>query len=141
MGGLLLSIGLAIFNFSFKELILASTAKESQISFFAADAGTECALFHDQQNSAFNTSNPATAIVCGEQTVGVTTGSVVRGGQAAVTRRFEWLLPDGSCTDVTVYKFTSANRTEIDSRGFNVACDSDSPRKTERAIRVIYGGL
>ena len=44
---LLLSLGLAVFNITIKELVLSSDARESQSAFYAADTALECALFWD----------------------------------------------------------------------------------------------
>jgi hypothetical protein len=52
---LLLTIGLSIFNLSFKELILSTNAKESQVAFYAADSARECALYWDVKRGAFPT--------------------------------------------------------------------------------------
>ena len=55
ISSLLLTIGIAIFNITFKEVILASQARESQFSFYAADSGLECALLWDKQHPGFST--------------------------------------------------------------------------------------
>ncbi len=55
LSGILLSIGLAIFSITLKELILSSAGRESQFAFFAADAGAECALYWDVQYPGFST--------------------------------------------------------------------------------------
>lgn len=52
----LLLIGLAISNISFKELVLSSQIKDSQTGIFAADAGLECALFWDLKHPGFTAS-------------------------------------------------------------------------------------
>lgn len=44
---LLLSLGLAVFNITLKELILSSDARESQNALYAADAALECSLYWD----------------------------------------------------------------------------------------------
>lgn len=54
---LLLAIGIAIFNITFKELILSSGARESANAFYAADTGLECALYWDLKHDAL--SSPA----------------------------------------------------------------------------------
>lgn len=54
---LLLAIGLAIFNITFKELVLSSGARESSNAFYAADTGLECALYWDLRHAAI--SSPA----------------------------------------------------------------------------------
>ena len=43
----LLSIGLGIWNIAFKELLISSYGRESQIAFYVADSAIECALYHD----------------------------------------------------------------------------------------------
>lgn len=50
MSSLLLALGLAIFNITYKELILSAGARESAVAFYAADAGLECALFWDRKH-------------------------------------------------------------------------------------------
>jgi len=55
VGSLLLTIGVAIFNITIKEVILSSQARESQFSFYSADTGLECAFFWDKQHPGFTT--------------------------------------------------------------------------------------
>ncbi len=43
----LLSIGLAIWNIAFREVLLSSFGRESQSAFYVADSAIECALYHD----------------------------------------------------------------------------------------------
>lgn len=50
---LLLTIGISIFNISFKELSISTNARESQIAFFAADSARECALYWDAKKGYF----------------------------------------------------------------------------------------
>ncbi len=59
----LLLISFSLSDISFKELILSSAGRDSQIAFYAADSGVECAMFWDVRNplgsngaSAFSTS-------------------------------------------------------------------------------------
>lgn len=44
---LLVALGLAIFNITYKQLILSSGVRNSAQAFYAADTGLECALFWD----------------------------------------------------------------------------------------------
>lgn len=144
IGSLMLSIGFAIFNIAFKEVILASSAKESQVAFFAADAGLECALYHDQQipaGGAFRRggSGPEGSIECANTTLPVnSSGTASKDGELADTRTFSWDFSGRGCVDVVVYKFRNVGRTDIEARGYNVECDSDDPRKTERGLRIQY---
>ncbi len=57
ISSLLLAIGLAIFNITFKEVILSSGARESANAFYAADTGLECALYWDLKHAGI--SSPA----------------------------------------------------------------------------------
>lgn len=43
----LLSIGAAIWNIAFKEVLLSSFGRESQSAFYVADTAIECAFYHD----------------------------------------------------------------------------------------------
>lgn len=47
ISSLLLAIGLAIFNITYKEFILTSGIRESESAFYAADSALECALYWD----------------------------------------------------------------------------------------------
>lgn len=51
VSSLLLALGLAIFNITYKELILSAGARESATAFYAADSGLECALFWDRKHT------------------------------------------------------------------------------------------
>lgn len=157
VSSILLTIGLGIFSITYKELLLSSSDRESQIAFYAADTGTECALYWDIQHpdtlhSVFglvlspattsppNASNP---IVCGNQDI-ITNGHWNPGGATApivTTFRIEDIGGTGACADVTVTKDYDSGRgvrtTQIDSRGFNT-CDMNAPRRAERGLRVEY---
>ncbi|MEK7579408.1 MAG: LamG-like jellyroll fold domain-containing protein, partial [Patescibacteria group bacterium] len=57
VASLLLAIGIAIFNITFKELVLSSGSRESTNAFYAADSGIECAFYWDLNYSGL--SSPA----------------------------------------------------------------------------------
>lgn len=50
---LLVAIGVSIFNISLKELMIATTAQDSQKAYYAADSAEECALYWDLKMGAF----------------------------------------------------------------------------------------
>ncbi len=56
VSSLLLSIGLAIFNITIKELLISGSGRESQFAFYAADTGAECALYWDVIHPGFSQS-------------------------------------------------------------------------------------
>lgn len=135
ISGIVLSIGLAIFNLTFKELKLSSAGRESQFAFYAADSGIECALYHDQRNDSFSTTNPASSITCNNTDLTVVSSVPV---PDTYVRTFSLILDTSTnryCSDVTVTK--SDGDTVIDSRGTN-SCGVDDGRRVERAIQVTF---
>lgn len=137
IGSLMLAIGFSIFNLSFKELLLSASSRDSQIAFYAADTGLECALYYDQQLESFITtgSGGGVSIRC----AGVNATSIRTFGSG--TYSWEWWLERGNlCTRIEVTKNTNTQQTVIRSFGYNTCTDTD-PRRTERGLRVIYSGL
>jgi hypothetical protein len=65
---LLLTIGMAIFSLSFKELAISTAARESQIAFYAADSARECALYWDVKKGAFGV---CLNMGCSSRTIGI----------------------------------------------------------------------
>lgn len=121
-----LSIGLSLYAITLKELIISSSSRDSQFAFYAADAGTECALYWDVQERAFSTSTQ-NIITCAGSSMTVGGGTV---------SEFSLTLPNGACADVTVNK-SSESQTVVVSRGHNT-CNLNDPRRAERALRVAY---
>ena len=135
ISGIVLSIGLAIFNLTFKELRLSSAGRESQFAFYAADSGIECALYHDQRNNSFSTTSPDSSITCNNSSLTVTSSVPVPG---TYIRTFSLVLDEATnryCSNVTVTK--TNGDTTIDSRGTN-SCGVADNRRVERAIKVTF---
>ncbi len=79
VSSLLLSVSISLSNIILKQLIFSNTGSESQLAFYAADSGAECALFWDRKgfngetliDGAFATSTTDTSsqgpldIMCG----------------------------------------------------------------------------
>lgn len=142
VGSLLFSIGIAIANLAIKEIVLASAGKESEKAFYAADTGTECALYWDLRvGSTFPNSSTAprrSFITCNTTSLSLT---VTNQASAAATTAFR-ISFSPSCADVTVVKTKpqggSSGSTVIESRGRNDCGEGDNPARVERAIRVRY---
>ena len=132
VSGVLLAIGLAIFNITIKELLLSSSGRDSQFAFYAADSGAECALYWDQKGGGFSTST-ASAISCNATSIADVGGE---GYDTAMSFQFE---VDGFCSIVAVTKSETHPRTKVESKGYNTSCaNTTNPRRIERAIRVTY---
>ena len=133
----ILSVSLGIFNIMTKELKLSGIGRESQIAFYAADVGIECFFYWEIKhpgltNSAFEPAEEVTnKISCaGNNDIGI---------ESLSPYSFNLPLSDNSCVKIKVVKkyYTDKVVTTVESRGYNVACDSDSPFKVERAIRLV----
>lgn len=132
--GTLLLIASGIINLAVRQAFIATSARESQHAFYAADTGIECVLYWDVQSpsgiSAFSTSTGST-ITCN--------GSSFTVGGNPVSTFSLTLAPDPYCVSVTVTKayISRVLVTTIESKGYNT-CDSTNPRRVERAVRAVY---
>ncbi len=138
ISSLMLSIGVAVFNIAIKEFKLSSTGRESQFAFYAADTGTECALYWDLKFAAFSTTSPLGSLDCGGNSLSVTNTNP---SPNIYHSKFRILFsPEPYCVDVIVMKEDIGGtqiRTDIQAFGRN-SCVVGSPRRVERAIRVRY---
>lgn len=149
---ILLFVSFAAVNIAFKSSLFASSGKDSQYAFYAADAGMECAIFWDSKSdpSKFDVTTSGSPINCGGhsmsngQTIsGTTTVTTLIGGGGASNRtsKFGFVMDQGTnsvqyCAIVTVTKNADGS-TYINSRGYNT-CDTANPKRLERGIEVTY---
>jgi hypothetical protein len=132
---IILAIGISISNIAYKQTVLSSLAKDSQVAFYEADAGTECGLYYDL----------TVKLLPKGSTIAAAPGSILCGGKTLV------LDASVSYTDYFVYNEVPAQGTNacttilfdkrgvssvIRARGFNIC--TDAPRQVERALEVSY---
>lgn len=148
---MLLIISFVVINVALKQLILANANKESQHAFYAADGGTECAVYWDLVDSTlsrFATTTPG-SITCNGQTISTNSQTVPTlpigtmslvggGGDLNPTSIFKIDFTEG-CAIVRVTKSYTGNTlvTIIDSRGYNT-CDVNASRRYERGVVMSY---
>ncbi|MBI2065605.1 MAG: hypothetical protein HYT68_00850 [Candidatus Zambryskibacteria bacterium] len=136
--GSLLLVAAGIAGLAVRQSLISSSGRESQLAFYAADTGIECALYWDVQNpsgiSAFSTTTGST-IFCNKDGSNPGNQWVVGGSAVSVINRINF-LPDPYCAIVTVTKNPDGG-TKIESLGYNT-CDLSNPRRVERAVRAIY---
>lgn len=142
--GTLLLVSAGVISLAVRQSRIANSGKESQLAFYAADTGIECALYWEVQNpagvSAFATSTGST-INCNKDANNPSNEWVV--GGAATSYFLMTFLPDPYCAIIEVSKVevVGADGTElktvVTSKGYNT-CDEYSPRRVERAIRLSY---
>ncbi len=162
---LLLAVVLKLYSVVVKEQLLSSATKTSEVSFYAANSGLECAMYADlhaptDQFSFYQPGLPTVPIfpvscdgvvetVNGTgidstnavwqaicQPLGLTTSQCAASQFTAV---FE-----SSCAVVSVAKINATGgsqyQTRIEARGYNTTqCPGSGPTVAERAIRTQYG--
>lgn len=140
--GALILVAFAIIELALKQIAVSSAGRDSQEAFYAADSGSECAVFWDIKNptnpgtSAFSTTS-VQAISCNSLALTPSLAVAPAGnGTSTFTVTF---APDPYCAVVTVVKYFNGNTpaTRIESRGYN-SCDNTAFQRVERAIRIDY---
>lgn len=153
VGSLALSVGLAIYDITIRELDLSSTATQSQYAIYAADTGAECALYWDfkctlspcttggNAKSAFATSSqsvtPLSGVLCSGQDVAAAPWGLATTLNSATTTFTVSFAPQPYCATVTIAKSGSPIQTTVVSHGFNT-CVSGSITRLERVLQVTY---
>ncbi len=141
---LLLAVSTSISFLASKQLQLLTLGNQSELAFYAADSGMECALYWDKINTAFDVDNPSDASLhCGG-------GNPITATYTPTTANGEmWsftVSPDNTaCAAVTVTKFdyidpntlqpTGVWATDVVSRGYDGPCKGS---ELERAIETVY---
>lgn len=129
-----LSIGLVLLDIAYKQVVLASSAKQSQYAFYNADSILECALYWDQQHNLFSYTSTSGSLSCNAiNNIPVTFNNL------ASPRTRTFTLPcsgGGTAGQVTITKAADA-RTYIFATGYN-SCNTTNPRRIERGLKVTY---
>lgn len=142
---LILTIAIGISNITFKQALLSSLAKDSQIAFYQADKGVECGLYYDFTANAFplgtklsGTPQAPDTIYCGNNVMVLDTSESY---DDYFVYREDVDTDTSPCVVVTFDKSTYINGPDspkyvVQSRGYNVC--GENPRKVERALEVSY---
>ncbi len=135
--GTLLLIATGVVALAVKQNLISTSGKDSQLAFYAADTGLECALYWDVKNStgvsAFDVTT-GTTINCNKDNANPENQWVVGGN--LVSNFTITFLPDPGCAVVQVTK-TLTGSTTIRSSGYNT-CVTNNPRRVERGVRADY---
>jgi len=153
---ILLFVSFAVANIALKATIFATSGRDSQYAFYAADAGMECAMYWDSKpdTSKFDITTGGTSINCSGTNI-IDNSSVVYGTTTSPLPKAKiggsnysvfgfYLYPTNPtaipyCAIVTVQKYNEGARlwTYIKSKGYNT-CDTSNKRRVERGIEVKY---
>lgn len=139
ISSLLVAIGLSIFSLTLKELTISTSARESQVAFYAANSGMDCAIYWNFQDKFVESGGAVSPeVICGASS------SVTDDGLAGGSTGFKFYITNnmdgtaninGPCVDVVVTKSTELDgslKTVIESRGKNIC--GPSGRKVERGL-------
>jgi hypothetical protein len=157
---IVLTITLSMMQILYKQLTLSTADRESQIAFFAADSGMECAYYWDFRadisgsttQSIFQSVKPLStplsviAPTCGGKNIFTSIGPT---GEPAFSTTSSTVAEDvttffmtningtQACNYVIVKKNKTTATTTIESHGQN-RCVLGDPRRVERAIQFRY---
>lgn len=140
-----LAIGLALADVAYKQVVLSSTARNSQVAFYRADSAMECALYYDQQFAAFNSGNTfdQSGMRCETRLVANYQESPLSDGGVKTTFDVPCSTSGTRSATVTVYKYVTGSCTSGNAKsciyvsGYNV-CSPTDPNRFERALKVFY---
>ena len=155
---IILTIALGISSVSYKQTLLSGMVRDSQIAFYQADSGAECARSNESiiYNDGDSYSAPRT-ITCPVATIDVASGSVrVSSHDFNLVNETSVVYPKTASQDYFAYEDKAALDPQyaapcfvmvidksniagpiIRSYGYNT-CNPNSPRRLERAIQVSY---
>ncbi len=142
-----LSIGLSLASFGYKQITLVSSVTDSQEAFYAADSALECVLYADQHNAAFfNTSyHPhAPSFTCSNNVYTIFKPIVkILGARTWQVYDLQKVSFNATCSSVIVYKDVAGGtvgETYIFATGYNNKDCSANNKTTVRGIETHYGG-
>ncbi len=139
LSSVMLSLALALMDVTYKQVLLASTAKQSQFAFYSADSALECILYYDQRYDAFGTNpNGISSVSCNGRTINFTsTGSSPK----TTTFVIPCAPPAVVSTEyarVEIYKgYPTGQPSRLYATGYS-SCDASDGRRIERGVRVLY---
>jgi len=132
----ILALGLGIADTTYKQTILSSLARDSQLAFYQAESGVECGLYYDLHDGQFPRGTVTTkvpeSLTCGND-------SLTFDPDQSYTDYFvynEEITDDTPCFSITFDKTDATGKDSVSSRGYS-SCIS-TPQQVERALNVTY---
>lgn len=137
----LISFGLS--NTIYKQVMLSSGARDSQLAFYESDMAMDCALYIDNQTN--DLTNGQASFTCGidknEKPYTLNIGTATIQNQTVYNLKPDTLIANSidPCFRINITKDNSANKTAtiILANGYNI-CNENNNRTVERTIEVKY---
>jgi hypothetical protein len=138
-------IGIGLANTTYKQLMLSSGARDSQLAFYMSDMATECALYADNSQEKIL---EQLAFSCGVKSNGDSYDLTISYTDSVDDRNYV-LTPDNEnsiepCFRINIEKKNNNStdpskiiETTIEASGYNI-CNLDNKRTVERTIQVKY---
>ncbi|MDB5245056.1 MAG: seg [Parcubacteria group bacterium] len=136
----ILALGVSLLDVAYKQVLLSSSARQSQFAFYNADSAMECTLYFDQKKGVFRWDFPGSQgdtslnVVCSG--LDVTNYTATQGGGVRTTTYTVPCASGGISATITVLKQPSG-ATDIYSNGYST-CDSSASNRIERGLKVHY---
>ncbi len=125
LSSVMLSVGLGVYQRTYKQLVFSSFWKQMQVAFVAADSGLECVMYWDLHKDKITMMNPPT---CFEDPL--------IGWDPLLSASHQFLIDAPTlCVHIEIIK--NAGATTIKARGYNT-CNDTNLRRVERALRIDY---
>ncbi len=154
MTSVILAVGLALLNIAYRQVLLASTSKNSVLAFYNADGAIECALYWDSKLAFDYTSPKSPSQITCDTSSGSSNITFITDNSSNPSyhiRKFTIPCPgnttqgdpnngnegDNGLATVQVYKDSSGN-TAIYADGYD-SCNASDPSRTERGLKAKYG--
>ncbi|MDB5190227.1 MAG: hypothetical protein JWN49_553 [Parcubacteria group bacterium] len=135
----ILALGVSLLDVAYKQVVLTSSARQSQFAFYNADSAMECTLYFDQKKSVFRWDFPGSQ---GDTTLDVkcpldvTNYTATQGSGVRTTTYTVPCSTGGISATITVLKQPSGT-TDIYSNGYST-CDASASNRIERGLKVHY---
>jgi Tfp pilus assembly protein PilE len=142
----ILSVSLSLASVAYNQVILASTAQQSEYAFYNADSALECALYQDQKLDTFDYSNTTTSgtFSCEGQTISWNLPTASGGSRTSGSSPTFSVLCSNGTTEATVSILKQITQpanapyhTIIYANGFS-GCNTSDPQRVERGIESHY---
>ena len=128
--GIISAIALGLASVSYKQLILSSVAKDSQVSFYQADMASECGLYIENKIGVETLSNSWS---CGINSIDEKNNFTLNNSSNSYNLNPTDPLSLNPCLNIMIDK--SKSDTVITAKGYNI-CNPDNLRTVEREIVV-----
>ncbi len=133
---IILALGLGIADTTYKQGILSSEARDSQLAFYQADSGVECGMYYDLHGGQFPRGTDITKV---PQTLACGGNTVTFQPSQSYTDYFvysEQTSANIPCYSITFDKTDQTGKDSVSSRGYST-CQT-STQQVERALNVTY---